>query len=67
MSRIITAASIQSCTLDELLALHRLVQCELIAASAGSAQRRNALASLETLERAIAVQRAPCRCRATGI
>lgn len=58
MSRIITTASIQSCTLDQLLALHRLVHRELAAADAGSAARRNALASLETLERAITAQRA---------
>ncbi len=57
MSRIITASELQNRSLTELQALYRTVQQELAASAPGSAARRNALASLENISRAIAQRR----------
>ena len=57
MSRIITAADLQGRTLTELQTQHRMVQQELTASAPGSAVRRNALASLENISRAITQRR----------
>jgi len=54
MSRIITAAVLQNRTLSDLQTLYRKVQEELTRSALGSAERRNALASLENIARAIA-------------
>ena len=54
MSRIITASELQNRSLADLQALYRAVQQELSASATGSADRRNALASLENIGRAIA-------------
>lgn len=58
MSRIITAADLQGRTLTELQTQYRMVQQELTASAPGSAARRNGLASLENIGRAIARRRA---------
>lgn len=57
MFKIITAADLQGRTLTELQSLYRMVQQELAASATGSAARRNALASLENISRAIAQRR----------
>lgn len=54
MSRIITPSDLQGRSLSELQALHRSVHDELVRSAPGSADRRQALASLETLSLAIA-------------
>lgn len=58
MSRIITAAELQNRTLSDLQTLYRKVQEDLTRSLRGSAERRNALASLNNLARAIARKRA---------
>jgi len=62
MSGLITAAELQHRSLTDLQTLYRKVQDELTRSPRGSAARRNALASLETIARAIAKKRA-CRPR----
>lgn len=59
MSRIITAAELRHRTFCELKALHRRLLTELMRSAPGSADRRNALVSLETVERAMAQRRPP--------
>lgn len=54
MTRIITQADLQGCSLTELQALYRSVQHELVQSEPGSHARRQALASLETLSLAMA-------------
>ena len=58
MSRLITAAELQNRTLFDLQTLYRKVQEELTRSPRGSAARRNALASLDNIVRAIARLRA---------
>ncbi|MBK8174836.1 MAG: hypothetical protein IPK66_06070 [Rhodospirillales bacterium] len=58
MSQIITAAELQNRTLSDLQTLYRKAQEELTRSPRGSADRRNALASLENISRAIARARA---------
>ena len=53
MSRIITTAALQRCTLSELQTMYRTVHQELVRSAEGSAERRNALASLENIRRAM--------------
>ena len=65
MSQIITAAELQNRTLCDLQTLYRKVQAELTRSPRGSADRRNALASLENISRAIARKRA-CQPRPPG-
>ncbi|QLH37736.1 MAG: hypothetical protein HWD60_00230 [Defluviicoccus sp.] len=65
MSRIVTAAELEHRTLEYLQQLYRQVQQELTRSAPGSDQRRNALASLETISRAIARLRA-CQPRPPG-
>lgn len=63
MCKIITTAELQYRSLAELQALYRKVQQELAISAPGSAARRNALASLENIGRAIAQRRVyprPC-------
>ena len=58
MSRIITAAELQNRTLADLQTLYRKMQEDLTRSAPGSAERRNALASLENISHAIARKRA---------
>ena len=63
MCKIITPAGLQYRSLAELQALYRKVQQELSMSAPGSAARRNTLASLENISRAIARHRrypSPC-------
>lgn len=53
MSRLIVTSELQRLSLTELWAIHAKVQQELVRSPADSAQRRNALASLENIRRAI--------------
>jgi hypothetical protein len=53
MCRLITAFELQTRTTDELSALFRKVSEELVRSEPGSPERRNALGSLENIERAI--------------
>lgn len=62
MFRLITAAELRGRTLSDLQDLYRKVEAELIRSPRGSAQRRNAIASLENIARAIANLRA-CQLR----
>ena len=57
MSRIITDAELRPRNLAELQVLHRKLQSELTATAPGTAARRNLLASLETVERAMGQRR----------
>lgn len=57
MSRIITAAELHTLSLSELQAMSARVHRELVRSAQGSAARRNALASLENIRRAIAAAR----------
>lgn len=54
MTRIITPADLQGRTLNELQALYRAVQQELVQSEPGSAARSNALSSLEAISVAMA-------------
>ena len=54
MSRIITAASLQGLSVEQLRGLHRKVQQELAQSQPGSQGRREALAKLELIGQAIA-------------
>lgn len=58
MASIMTAAALEHRTLEELRTLMRKVERDLALSAPGSAERRNALASLENLSRAIARRRA---------
>jgi hypothetical protein len=63
MSRIITPEGLQGRNLSELQALYRSVHDELMRSAPGSADRRQALASLEAVSFAIARLRSlggPC-------
>ena len=53
MSRIVTAAELQYRSPSELHALYRKAQQELAASAPGSAERRNALATIENVTRAL--------------
>ena len=53
MCRMITTQELRRLSLPELQALFRQVQTELAQSELGSATRRNALASLETIAAAI--------------
>jgi len=57
MSRIITAYELQNRSDQELRALHREIQEKLTRSAQGTAARRNALASLENITRAIHLRR----------
>ena len=57
MSRIITNADLQRRSLTELQAMYRKVHRDLVRSAKASAERRNALASLENISRAIRVRR----------
>ena len=57
MSRIITMAELQNRSLAQLHALHCKVQQELTVSALDSHARRNALASLENISRAMAYAR----------
>ena len=52
--KLITQFELAALNRSELFGLHREVFNELAASGYGSAERRNALASLENIERAIA-------------
>ena len=65
MSRIVTAAELEHRTLEYLQQLYRQVQQDLTRSASGSDARRNALASLETISRAMARKRA-CQPRPPG-
>lgn len=54
MSRIITVASLQGLSVEQLRGLHHKVQQELVQSEPGSPQRREALAKLELISQAIA-------------
>ena len=54
MSKIFTAAALEQRNLPELKKLFRQAQDDLAASDAASYERRNALASLENISRAIA-------------
>jgi hypothetical protein len=56
MTKIITCSELQYRTLEELQALFRALQIELGRAAPGSAERRIALASLESVRRAMAMR-----------
>ncbi|MCP5366716.1 MAG: hypothetical protein H6907_09920 [Hyphomicrobiales bacterium] len=53
MSRLIVSSELQRLSLTELWALHAKICDDLIRSPADSAERRNALASLENIRRAI--------------
>ena len=53
MSPLFTAAELERLTLNELHALHRFVTDALLRSAPDTPARRNALASLENIERAI--------------
>ena len=55
MSKLIIAAELSGKSISELRTLYRAVLQELLRSQPGSAQRRNALASLENISRAMAV------------
>lgn len=55
MSRIITAHELSGRSLAALQALYRSTHEELVRSAEGSAARRNALASLENISRAMVV------------
>lgn len=59
MSRLIVSSELQRLTLTELWALHARVHDDLIRSPANSADRRNALASLENIRRAIIARTTP--------
>ena len=59
MFRLITAAELQHRSLEDLHGLYRLVHADLVRSAPESAERRNALASLENISRAIRTQHAP--------
>lgn len=52
--RLITQFELANCTQSELHALHRQALTALLRSDFGTAARRNALASLENIERALA-------------
>lgn len=54
MSKIFTAAALDERSLPELRALFRKVHDDLVSSEADSQERRNALASIENISRAIA-------------
>lgn len=54
MSKIFTAAALDRYSVPELRTLFRQAQLDLAASEADTAARRNALASLENISRAIA-------------
>ena len=54
MSKIFTAAALEQRSLPELRTLFRQAQDDLAASDVASCERRNALASLENISRAIA-------------
>ncbi len=53
MSKLILPHSLQQLSLSELWGLHAKVQRDLAKSTYGSSERRNALASLENIERAM--------------
>ena len=57
MSRIITMAELQNRPMAYLQKLHQQMQQNLAESAAGSEDRRNALASLENISRAMAYAR----------
>lgn len=52
MSRIVVPSELRHLTLTELWGLHARIERDLIQSEAGSAERRNGLASLENIRRA---------------
>ncbi|MCR8725813.1 hypothetical protein [Frigidibacter sp. ROC022] len=54
MSKIFTAAALDGRSIPELRALFRKAHEEMVASEAGSVDRRNAIASIENIGRAIA-------------
>ena len=54
MSKIFTAAALDRYSVPELRSLFRQAQLDLAASEADTAERRDALASLENISRAIA-------------
>lgn len=57
MSKLFTTAELSGLTIHQLQALYRTIYQELIQSPQGSDTRRNALASLENINRAIANHR----------
>lgn len=53
MSQLILPQDLQHLSLSELCSLHATIQSELMRTVAGTPARRNALASLENIERAL--------------
>ena len=61
MCKIITETELQPLTIEELRSLFNQVSRELICSEPGTQERRCALASLDTIQRAMAVRMAgPC-------
>ena len=58
MSKLFTTAELSGLTLYQLQAIYRTVHQELVQSQPGSDTRRNALASLENISRAITLCRA---------
>lgn len=58
MRKVITRSELHTRSEQELLALFRKVSHELAGTKPGSAERRNTLASLENIQRALAACRA---------
>ncbi len=56
MRKVFTQAALQGKSLPELRALFATVQQDLVRSDAGSQERSNALASLETISRTIAMR-----------
>lgn len=54
MSKIFTAAALDRYNVPELRSLFRQAQLDLAASEADTAERRNAIASMENISRAIA-------------
>jgi hypothetical protein len=56
MSKLTLPYDLQRLSLSELWAIHAKVQSELIKSGKDTAERRNALASLENIERALSLR-----------
>lgn len=61
MPKIVLPSDLQTFTLTELWGLHAKAERELTQSAAGSPARRNALASLENIRRAINLRAAQAR------
>ncbi len=66
MCRIITETELQQLTVNELRSLFNKVTQQLIQSEPGTTERSGSLASLETIQRALAVRMAGPRLKSPG-